>query len=72
MLTLNMLLNCLHLGKVDLIQQLDSETNNICSLLPISTDNVDTYTCKYNMDSKAIGLMHIFTDFSDLINESSC
>lgn len=59
-----------NIKKVGLIQQLDSEINNICNLLPISIDNSDTYTCKYNMDGKVIELMHIFTDFSDLINKN--
>lgn len=53
--------------KIELIQQLESEINNTCDLTPMSTDNIYKYKCKYNLDGKAIELMHIFTDFSELM-----
>lgn len=55
--------------KIELIQQLDNEIDNVCGLVRIGADNTYTYGCNYNIDGKVIELMHIFTDFSNLIGK---
>lgn len=55
--------------KIELIQQSNSDIDNICGLVRNGSGTIFVYDCKYKMYGKVLELKHMFVDFSGVIGK---